>query len=442
MGVKKLKILRFSFVIVCIILALCMSGCTEKQQDLTVDELISLGEKYLLDLNYEQALIQFNKVIEIEPMNVRGYTGAAEAYIGLEQLDEAINILQKGHEKTEDVEIKNMLNELKSEKDEETQQTISENNNEYELSYFFEDALPVESLTIGGIPFYKHTSDFEEESFREFGVQLSVDEDEVFALVGSENFNEFAGLTKGMELSEVLNILGFTQEGISFIKEAQRENSNTSIDFYLSGTEPDFVSTFVGDMAPYDLSIIINYHDVIESFRNLYIVIGFYDNHIALLEAHAIKDYSSQESQNTDTYNAEDFLSYSAQKVTDIFGDDYVTSNDGGSSCFYYEDLRVPMVFFVGKYIKDNIITGQDIIKYIAVVDGEVIPGIKIGDTADYIAKVFNVEYSEPQYSDYEGFYQNVYDVTINGIESTIYFQFEQPDGGCIASQIKGNSLY
>lgn len=107
-----MKILRISFVIVCIILVLSMPGCAEKQRELTVDELISLGEKYLLDLNYEQALVQFNKVIEIEPMNVRGYTGAAEAYMGLEKFDEAVAVLEKGLEQTEDDEIRNMLDVL------------------------------------------------------------------------------------------------------------------------------------------------------------------------------------------------------------------------------------------------------------------------------------------------------------------------------------------
>lgn len=109
-GGKELKILRIFFVIGCIILfALCMSGCANKQRELTVDELISLGEKFLLDLDYQQALIQFNKVIEIEPMNVRGYTGAAEAYIGLNKLEEAVSILEQGFEATNDEAISSML---------------------------------------------------------------------------------------------------------------------------------------------------------------------------------------------------------------------------------------------------------------------------------------------------------------------------------------------
>ncbi len=61
-------------------------------------ELLSLGEKYLSELDYEQALVQFLKVIEIEPMNERAYLGAAEAYVGLGQTEEAVSILEQGLE--------------------------------------------------------------------------------------------------------------------------------------------------------------------------------------------------------------------------------------------------------------------------------------------------------------------------------------------------------
>jgi Tfp pilus assembly protein PilF len=54
---------------------------------------LSLGERYLLEMNYEQALIHFLAFIEIEPMNPRGYSGAAQAHIGLVQPDEAVTML-------------------------------------------------------------------------------------------------------------------------------------------------------------------------------------------------------------------------------------------------------------------------------------------------------------------------------------------------------------
>jgi len=64
--------------------------------DLSAAELLDLGEKYLLENDYEQALVQFLKAIEIEPGNARGYTGAAEAYIGLSDKNSALNVLRQG----------------------------------------------------------------------------------------------------------------------------------------------------------------------------------------------------------------------------------------------------------------------------------------------------------------------------------------------------------
>ena len=44
---------------------------------------LDLGNKYLTELNYEEAVIAFNRAIEIDPMNVDAYVGVADAYIGL-----------------------------------------------------------------------------------------------------------------------------------------------------------------------------------------------------------------------------------------------------------------------------------------------------------------------------------------------------------------------
>ena len=74
---------------------------------------LSLGERFLLEMNYEQALVHFLALIDIEPMNPRGYTGAAEAHIGLGQVDEAIAVLRLGQERLPDnVEIREMLDGL------------------------------------------------------------------------------------------------------------------------------------------------------------------------------------------------------------------------------------------------------------------------------------------------------------------------------------------
>ena len=55
-----------------------------------------LGEKYLTDLDYEQALLQFVQAITIEPKNPRGYLGKADALLHLERQNEAASALGTG----------------------------------------------------------------------------------------------------------------------------------------------------------------------------------------------------------------------------------------------------------------------------------------------------------------------------------------------------------
>ena len=91
-----------------------LAGCDAKRAE-GVDELLLSGERYLLDLDYEQALVQFLKVIEIDPKNPLGYLGAAEAYQMLGQFDKAIEILRKGLDAVDEAdsaEIREMLERL------------------------------------------------------------------------------------------------------------------------------------------------------------------------------------------------------------------------------------------------------------------------------------------------------------------------------------------
>jgi hypothetical protein len=94
---------------------MAVAACAKADKPLTAAELLDLGEKYLLELNYEQALVQFLKVIEIEPMNPRGYTGAAEAYIGLGDTANAEAALKQGLTVLPgNAEIQEKLNEIEA----------------------------------------------------------------------------------------------------------------------------------------------------------------------------------------------------------------------------------------------------------------------------------------------------------------------------------------
>jgi len=59
-----------------------------------------LGENYLSELDYEQALLQFDQAIEIEPKNPRGYLGKADALLHLDRQAEAASALATGAKAT------------------------------------------------------------------------------------------------------------------------------------------------------------------------------------------------------------------------------------------------------------------------------------------------------------------------------------------------------
>ncbi len=63
-------------------------------------EQLSLGEKYLKELNYEDAIVALNRAIEIDPRSPEPYLLLADVYVGQEDFDSAKKILEQGYEAT------------------------------------------------------------------------------------------------------------------------------------------------------------------------------------------------------------------------------------------------------------------------------------------------------------------------------------------------------
>jgi hypothetical protein len=61
---------------------------------------LELGNNYLADLEYDMAIEQFERLAEAEPDNARAYTGMAEAYIGKDDIEGALEALELGIENT------------------------------------------------------------------------------------------------------------------------------------------------------------------------------------------------------------------------------------------------------------------------------------------------------------------------------------------------------
>ena len=91
----KLRILA----VVVLILAL-FTACTSKAAKAV--EKVELGQKYLTELNYTEAVASFTEAIGLDPENIPAYMGRAEAYIGLKQYDDAKADYTTAIEKTAD----------------------------------------------------------------------------------------------------------------------------------------------------------------------------------------------------------------------------------------------------------------------------------------------------------------------------------------------------
>lgn len=66
----------------------------------TFQEQLSLGEKYLQELRYEDAVVALNRAIEIDPKNEKPYLLLAQVYVAQEDYDSAANTLEQGLEAT------------------------------------------------------------------------------------------------------------------------------------------------------------------------------------------------------------------------------------------------------------------------------------------------------------------------------------------------------
>ena len=124
-------------VLLCVLTVSACGKSLEKQ----ITEQLELGRKYLAEQNYEEAIIAFNKVIELEPQNKAAYLGLADAYIENSQTDEAITILENIHETIsgDDIDIK--LSGLYAEKIKQASQNL------LEASEYYESFLKMENST-------------------------------------------------------------------------------------------------------------------------------------------------------------------------------------------------------------------------------------------------------------------------------------------------------
>lgn len=72
---------------------------------------VDAGQKFLASMNYTEAIVQFDLAISIDPKDPAPYLGKADALFAQGKDDEAIEVLRKGFEETQDEEIQKRIEE-------------------------------------------------------------------------------------------------------------------------------------------------------------------------------------------------------------------------------------------------------------------------------------------------------------------------------------------
>lgn len=159
----KLKIIIPTIIaIAAIIIAVICIKITPDEVSL-LESAMSTAQKYLIEQDYEQAIIEYKKAIELDPKNVDAYLGLAEAYIGLGETDSAVEILERGITETNNDVLIQKLDELMDSMKisvpditdlsrADIESILSENNIKYAITEEYNDKIPEGEIISDNIP--------------------------------------------------------------------------------------------------------------------------------------------------------------------------------------------------------------------------------------------------------------------------------------------------
>lgn len=126
---KKHKlIIILVILVVCIVVGLLCSFVVMGGDSKKLQKQLDFGNKYLGEMDYERALVEFETALKIDPMNVDAYLGIVEVYIRTGEYEKAYKIAKEGYEATGDSQVERKCNWLKLflDADKEPIETVSE----------------------------------------------------------------------------------------------------------------------------------------------------------------------------------------------------------------------------------------------------------------------------------------------------------------------------
>ena len=88
-----MKKLIYFCIYLCLLSMLVSCGKSTEQK---IQEQLELGQKYLLEQKYEEAVIAFQMVLELDPKNINGYLSLSDVYMEMDSPDLAAQTLKTG----------------------------------------------------------------------------------------------------------------------------------------------------------------------------------------------------------------------------------------------------------------------------------------------------------------------------------------------------------
>ena len=141
--IKDKRILAGIILGLCLIAAFIFWALAGKENR-ELESLLDLGDRYMEELDYEAAIIVFDKVITLDPKDDRGYMGKAMAQYSMGQYDEAIETIYTGIQIADHIEeLEKLLSQFEEEQRSIEEQASAENfNNKKEEAKIVEKGPP------------------------------------------------------------------------------------------------------------------------------------------------------------------------------------------------------------------------------------------------------------------------------------------------------------
>ena len=127
--IKDKRILAGIILGLCLIAAFIFWALAGKENR-ELESLLDLGDRYMEELDYEAAIIVFDKVITLDPKDDRGYMGKAMAQYSMGQYDEAIETIYTGIQIADHIEeLEKLLSQFEEEQRSIEEQASADNFN-------------------------------------------------------------------------------------------------------------------------------------------------------------------------------------------------------------------------------------------------------------------------------------------------------------------------